>query len=128
MADPLTELNLQSGRHRIVLRDGDPVPDDSPSYEILSMLYEDPGWPMEETPRQGNLKSEFDETGQDTATQFKAAVERRCEPIIDDRIIVSAECTSVRQVVDTQGSKIFFNLLYKTPGEPTREAPIEIGS
>jgi len=128
MGDPVTKLNLMSGRHRIELRNGDPVLDESPAYEILSMLYEDPGWPMEETPREGNLKREFEETGQDTASQFKAAVERRCEPIINDRKITSAECTAVQQVIRTDGSAIFFNLLYESPGEPAREAPIEIGS
>jgi len=127
-ADPLMTLNVATGQHRIVLKDGDPVEDDSPTYQCLTMLYEAPGWIMEETPREGSLKQEFEETGQNTPSQFKAAVERRCEPMIQERVLVSAECTSVTQETRTDGTAVYFNLLYKAPGEPAREAPIAIGS
>jgi hypothetical protein len=122
------ELNVATAHHRIVLRNGNPVEDGSPSYQLLSMLTEDSGWPMEETPRQGSLVAEFAETGQDTPTQFKAAVERRAQPLIEDRTIVSAECTSVRQDVRRDGSAIFFNLLYKQSGQPEQTAEIELSN
>ena len=122
------ELNIATGHHRIVLVNGNPVEDAGPVYPLLSMLYEGPGWPMEETPRQGSLEDEFKETGQDTPTQFKAAVERRCQPLIDDKRLVSAECTSVEQVVDRAGSSIQFNLRYQQPGEPVQVTPVAIGA
>ena len=119
LANPKLELNLSTARQRIVLVNGNPVEDTSPAYQIGSMLSESPGWIMEETPREGSLLDEFAETSSSsatTATQFVAAVERRCEPLIQERVLTSAKCTSVRQQITSDGSVITFGLLYKTPG------------
>lgn len=128
-ANPVTDLNLMTARHRIRLVNGNPVEDSSPAYQILSMLSEDPGWAMEETPREGSLLSEFEETGQNTVTQFVAAVERRCEPLIAEQVIVSATCSNVRQVLTRDGSAFYFDLTYKTPGSTDEESlPMSIGN
>lgn len=128
MANPLMELNVATGHYRTVLRDGNPVEDDSPIYELLSLLYEAAGWAMEETPREGSLLDEFPESNANTPSQFKDAVERRCQPLLDNGTLVSAACTSVREVVERAGSAIFFNLLYKQPGQRERTAQLGIGT
>jgi len=122
LANPQMELNTLTARQRIVLVNGNPVEDTSPAYQILSMLSEDPGWSMEETPREGSLLAEFAETGQNTATQFVAAVERRCDPLLNEQVLTSATCTSVRQELTRDGSKISFALQYKTPGDSAEQA------
>ena len=126
LANPKLELNLSTARQRIVLVNGNPVEDTSPAYQIGSMLSESPGWIMEETPREGSLLDEFAETSSSsatTATQFVAAVERRCEPLIQERVLTSAKCTSVRQQITSDGSVITFGLLYKTPGNSDEQMP-----
>lgn len=132
LANPQTELNPLTARHRIVLVNGNPVEDTSPAYQILSMLSEDPGWVMEETPREGSLLAEFAETSPSpatTTTQFVAAVERRCEPLINERVVTSATCTSVRQELTPDGSQIRFALQYKTPGNSDEQTlPLSIGN
>lgn len=127
-ANPLMELNIETAQHRIVLVNGNPVEDTSPDYGILSMMSEGPGWFMEETPREGSLLEEFREVGLDTPTQFKNAVERRCEPFLRSGAITSAECTSVRQEIRGDGSAIFFTLQYTQPGEPERPLATAIRS
>ncbi len=132
LANPKLELNTATARQRIVLVNGNPVEDTSPAYEILSMLSEDAGWVMEETPREGSLLDEFSETRSNsatTATQFVAAVERRCEPMIQERVMTSAKCTNVQQTITPDGSVITFGLLYKTPGNSDEQVlPMAIGN
>jgi hypothetical protein len=132
LANPKLELNLSTARQRIVLVNGNPVEDTSPAYQIGSMLSESPGWIMEETPREGSLLDEFAETSSSsatTATQFVAAVERRCEPLIQERVLTSVKCTSVRQQITSDGSVITFGLLYKTPGNSDEQVlPMAIGN
>jgi hypothetical protein len=86
---------------------------------------------MEETPREGSLLDEFSETtnSSTTATQFVAAVERRCVPMIQERVMTSARCTNVQQTITPDGSVITFGLLYKTPGNSDEQVlPMAIGN
>jgi hypothetical protein len=132
LANPRLELNTATARQRIVLVNGNPVEDLTPAYQIGSMLSESPGWVMEETPREGALLDEFSETSSNsatTATQFVAAVERRCEPMIQERVMTSAKCTNVQQTITPDGSVITFGLLYKTPGNSDEQVlPMAIGN
>ncbi len=132
LANPKLELNTATARQRIVLVNGNPVEDLTPAYQIGSMLSESPGWIMEETPREGALLDEFAETSSNsatTATQFVAAVERRCEPMIQERVMTSARCTNVQQTITPDGSVITFGLLYKTPGNSDEQVlPMAIGN
>lgn len=126
VGDPQMALNTQAGKYRIVLQDGDPVFTDRPDYPILSMLYEAAGWPMEQTPREGSLRSEFPESGINTPTLFKAAVERRLLPILDSGDIVSGECTDVRLLRRQDGTAISSNIRYQQPGRPEESPKIEV--
>ena len=124
MADPQIDFNATTGRHSIRLVNGDPVMDDSPAYEILTMLTEDPGWLMEETPRRGNLLREFETTTRSTPSIMKASLEDRCEPLKPD-VLTDAECTSVTQPADGQ---LAFILRYTQPGVPVpADLSLEVG-
>jgi hypothetical protein len=126
VGDPEMALNTVTGRYRIVLRDGEPSMSDRPDYPILSMLFEDAGWPMEETPREGSLRKEFPESGINTPTLFKAAVERRLLPILDSGDIVAGECTDVRVLRRQDGTAIASNIQYQQPGRPEESPRIEV--
>lgn len=126
VGDPQMTLNPITGHYRIVLENGDPVFTDRPDYPILSMLFEAPGWPMEQTPREGSLLSEFPETGINTPTQFKAAVERRCQPLIESGDLVADECTDVRILERRAGTAITCNILYQQPGRPVQTVAAEV--
>jgi len=118
------DFDATTGRHRIRLVDGDPVLSDLPDYEILTMLTEDPGWYMEETPRRGSLLREFENTTRLTPSQMKASLVDRCDPLKPD-VLVDAECVSVTQPADGQ---LAFRLQYTQPGKPPGEpADLEVG-
>lgn len=121
--DPQLSYNPQTGKHSIKLVDGDPVMDDSPFYEILSMLTEGPGWPMEETPRRGSLADEFPEATSVTPSRFRTSIEERCAPLVLDRTIESATCQSVTQPTK---ESIAFALSYVVGGKRARDLLVEI--
>lgn len=124
MNDPQMEFNPATGKHRMVLVNGDLVPTDAPDYEILTMLTEDPGWFMEETPRRGSLVREFEITTRLTPSQMKASLEDRCDPLKPD-VLTDAECVSVTQPADGQ---LAFQLRYTQPGKPPAEpVSLEVG-
>lgn len=116
-----------TGRQRIVLRDGEPVPDTSLAHEMVSLLCESPGWPMEETPRRGNLARVFQEFTRGTPSRFKAQAEERLQPLVLEELLSDVECDSV--VLDEERGALSFSILPTRPGEPADSEPVglEIG-
>lgn len=127
LSDPLLEQNPKTGQHRIVLVNGDPVETDDCLYASLSMLCEDPGWMMEETPREGNLVQALAETTLRTRSDTKGAVEQRLRHLIDDGVLVDARCTDIDvEDIETGGRSIDFVALIQKPGESPKSVQSQL--
>lgn len=122
--DVTIKYQPSSGRQRVVLKDGEPVPDDSLAHEMVSLLCESPGWAMEETPRKGNLARAFQEYTSGTPSRFKAAVEDRLQPLIDEQLLEDVECDSVD--LETEDGSLAFTVLPTRRGQPTDVEPVEL--
>lgn len=121
LSDPLMEPNPKTGCHRIVLVNGDPVEADDCAYACLSMLHEDPGWVMEEVPREGNLVEALSETTTRTRGDCKAAVEQRLRHLIDEQVLIDARCTDVDVFdVESGGRGVDFAATIQQPGKSPR--------
>lgn len=121
LSDPAMDYNPATGQHRIRLVNGDPVESDDLGYAVLTMLSEDPGWLMEETPRKGNLVVALAETTTRTRAECKGAVEDRLQPLIDDGVLVDARCTDVETFdLETGGRGIDFAATIQRPGQSPR--------
>lgn len=125
MADPELDYNPQTGKCRVRLVNGDPVPTDSPEYEMRTMWCEAPGWPMEETPRRGPLNEEFPETTRATPGQMAASLEDRCAALIDERVLDAVTAEAVEQI---RPGTVAFSVTYQRPGQPAERFPLEIGT
>ncbi len=125
MADPVMDFNERTGKHRIRLVDGDPVPSDGPEYEILTMWTESAGWPMEESPRRGPLNEEFPESTSGTPSALKTSLEERCEPLRIDRVLDEIICEAV---VTPRPGVIVFSARYRRPGRPAERKKLEMGT
>ena len=124
MVDVTLQYNPETGRQRIVLENGEPVPDEQHGHELLSMFYEDPGWPMEETPRQGNIGRQFQEHTSGTRSRFKSEAERRAQPLISDGLLTDAECDSVD--IDTRQGILTFDMLVQRTGREPESVVVEL--
>lgn len=126
--DPQMTLNKRTGKYRMTMKDGDPVSTEEPTYEILTMLTESPGWIMEETPRQGPLNESVPEITQyarnNTPSALKGTIESRMEPLIADKVLVSAEVTEV----NIGDGDVSFGMSYQRPGAPPTETQIELAT
>lgn len=121
LSDPLLSYNEATGCHRIVLVNGDPVEADDCGYACLSMLCEDPGWVMEEVPREGNLVEALSETTRRTRGDCKAAVEQRLRHLIDEQVLIDARCTDIDVYdVESGGRGIAFGATIQKPGQSPR--------
>lgn len=125
MADPELDYNPLTGQCSIRLVDGDPVMTDSPEYEMRTMWCEGAGWPMDESGRRGPLQEEFPETLSGTPNQLAASLEDRCAPLINDRVLDSVVCESVKPVGERGLS---FVVAYTRPGKPAERKPLEVGT
>lgn len=126
VGDPTMSLNTRTGRYRIVLENGEPIFSDRPDYPALSMLFEDPGWPMEQTQRRGSILKEFPESTSNTPTLFKSAVESRLDPLVQSQDIVFARCTDIKLLRRPDGTAITGNIEYQQPGRPAAPLPFEV--
>lgn len=125
MADPELDYNPQNGKCRVRLVNGDPVPTDSPEYEMRTVWCEAPGWPMDESQRRGPLSEEFPETTRGTPGRLAASLEDRCAPLISDRVLDSVVCERVEQIRE---GAIAFVARYTRAGKPAEPATLEIGT
>lgn len=127
LSDPLLEYNPKTGNHRLVLVNGDPVESDDCGYACLSMLCEDPGWLMEETPREGNLVQALAETNRRTRSETKAGVEQRLRHLVDERVLIDATCDSVDVVdLETGGRGVRFSALIQKPGQSPQPLQVQL--
>jgi hypothetical protein len=121
------DYNERTGAYRIRLVNGDPVETDDCTYAVLSMLCEDPGWLMEETPREGNLVQALAETTVRTRGDTKAAVEQRLRHLIDDGVLVDARCTDVSTYdMESGGREIDFAATIQKPGQSPRAVQAQL--
>lgn len=123
MADVTVQYNPKTGRQRVQLQNGEPIPDETRTHEIISLLCEDPGWPMEETPRAGNIGRVYQEATSGTPSRFKADVEERMQPLVAEGALTSAEC----ETPTFEDGALSFTLRTERPGADPEPLNLEIG-
>jgi hypothetical protein len=128
LPDPALTYNERTGAYRILLVNGDPVESDDLAYACLSMLCEDPGWFMEETPREGNLVEALSlTTARGTRSETKAAMEQRLRHLVDEGVLVDAYCDSVQTVdLESGGRGIVFSAKVQRPGQSPQAIQVQL--